>query len=66
MATQPWAYLETTPAPNAPVSDNLSGMYCPDCRVSGVSHCAHPEWCGGMELMRSPTPSLPSGKGEKL
>lgn len=39
-----------------PESDNPSGMYCPDCRYIGVSHCADPENCGGMIKMREPTP----------
>lgn|GEM_PF-6884394 len=45
-------YLEKQPADNAPVSDNPSGLYCPDCRESGMSHCAYPEECGGMRLMK--------------
>lgn len=24
-----------------------SGTYCPDCRLAGMLHCAHPEECGG-------------------
>ncbi len=47
-----WDYLEQEPAPNAPLSDNPSGMYCPACRECGLWHCASPEWCGGMRLMR--------------
>lgn len=47
-----WDYLEKEPAPDAPVSDNPSGMYCRDCRDVGAAHCAHPEYCGGMRLMR--------------
>lgn len=47
-----WDYLEKEPAPTAPVSDNPSGMYCPDCRASKMSHCSSPEWCGGMRLMK--------------
>lgn len=47
-----WDYLETEPAPDAPVCDNPSGLYCPDCRGARMIHCAHPEWCGGMRLMR--------------
>lgn len=50
--TEPWDYLEKTPARDAPICDNPSGMYCPDCRASGCAHCAHPEYCGGMRLMR--------------
>jgi len=49
---KPWSYLELEPAPNAPEQDNPSGLYCPDCRSCGVSHCSQPEWCGGMRLMR--------------
>jgi hypothetical protein len=49
----PWAYLEgVTPAEDAPTSDNPSGLYCPDCRRAGFSHCASPEYCGGMKPMR--------------
>jgi hypothetical protein len=47
-----WNYLEATPAKDAPVVDNPSGMYCPSCRATGLSHCAQPEWCGGMLLMQ--------------
>lgn len=47
-----WFYLEAVPAPDAPVSDNPSGLYCAGCRAIGLSHCAHPEWCGGMRRMR--------------
>lgn len=47
-----WAYLETEPAHDAPVSDNPSGMYCAACRGCGLSHCSEPEYCGGMRLMR--------------
>lgn len=53
MMSKPWEYLEHSPSPDAPVSDNPSGLYCPDCRSAGMAHCAHPEWCGGMKLMRS-------------
>jgi hypothetical protein len=55
-----WEYLETVPAADAPVSDNPSGMYCPSCRRGGLSHCAHPEHCGCMKLMR-PTDSTKEG-----
>ncbi len=50
---EPWDYLEKEPAANAPISDNPSGLYCPDCRSAGMAHCASPEWCGGMRLMKS-------------
>lgn len=58
---QPFDYLETEPAPDAPVSDNPSGMYCPPCRASGfgLSHCAHPDYCGNMRLMK-PRPHSPT------
>jgi hypothetical protein len=46
-------YLEDKPAADAPYSDNPSGMYCRSCRSSGVSHCAYPEECGGMRLMKT-------------
>lgn len=52
MSRKPFDYIEAEPAPDAPVSDNPSGFYCPGCRSVGVSHCAHPEWCGGMRRMR--------------
>ena len=45
-------YLEKEPAPDAPISDNPSGLYCPTCRDTGVSHCGYPEECGGMRRMR--------------
>ncbi len=48
-----WAYLEAEPANDAPKSDNPSGLYCPDCRNSGLSHCAWPEYCGGMRRMKA-------------
>lgn len=47
-----WNYLEKEPAADAPISDNPSGMYCQACRDLGGAHCAHPEYCGGMRLMR--------------
>jgi hypothetical protein len=49
-----WAYLEAVPAPDAPVSDNPSGLYCPACRAcgAGMVHCAWPEYCGGMRRMK--------------
>ena len=48
-----WEYLEASAADDAPVSDNPSGLYCPACRRSGASHCASPEYCGGMRRMKS-------------
>lgn len=36
----------------APIADNPSGMYCPDCRACGFWHCSDPEHCGGMKRMR--------------
>lgn len=51
MNNAPWSYLEKEAAADAPPCDNPSGLYCPDCRASGCSHCAHPEWCGGMRRM---------------
>ena len=45
------------PKPDAPIKDNPSGMYCPDCRWAGMSHCGDPEHCGGMERMREPEPT---------
>ena len=53
---KPCAYLETTPAPDAPMSDNPSGRYCSACRGCGVGmvHCSEPEYCGGMRRMRPP------------
>jgi hypothetical protein len=52
MSEQPWAYLEKEPAPDAPLSDNLSGLYCAGCRGCGFIHCAWPEYCGGMRRMK--------------
>lgn len=50
----PWAYLEgLEAAPDAPISDNPSGLYCPDCRGAGMAHCAHVDTCGGMRPMRA-------------
>jgi hypothetical protein len=49
---QAWGYLEAAPAPDAPVKDNPSGLYCPECRASHMSHCSDPEYCGGMRKMR--------------
>lgn len=61
---KPWDYLETEPALDAPVSDNPSGLYCPECRAVGAFHCAYPEECGGMRLMRPrPTPEAPDDRG---
>jgi dTMP kinase len=37
-----------------PLIDNPSGMYCPDCRATSVSHCSDPEYCSGMIPMRTP------------
>lgn len=54
-APEPWSYLETTPAANAPASDNPSGLYCPACREAGMAHCSEPEWCGGMRMMKPHT-----------
>lgn len=45
-------YLEQEPAPDAPVSDNPSGLYCPACRHAGMYHCAHPDECGNMRRMK--------------
>ncbi len=54
-----WDYLKgLKPATDAPVSDNPSGLYCPDCRASGLSHCAHPDYCGSMRPMK-PAPKKP-------
>lgn len=49
---KPFEYLEKKPSKNAPISDNPSGLYCPDCRSAGISHCASPEYCGGMRRMK--------------
>ncbi len=58
---KPWGYLEKEPAKDAPIADNPSGMYCPDCRAMGIGHCSMPEWCGGMRLMR-PKPATTKGQ----
>jgi hypothetical protein len=44
--------LARDPKPDAPFKDNPSGMYCRDCRLTGMAHCSDPEHCGGMERMR--------------
>jgi len=50
---KPFGYLRgLRPAAGAPPSDNPSGLYCPDCRAAGLSHCADVEYCGGMRPMR--------------
>lgn len=41
-------------AADAPLVDNPSGEYCPDCRAVGMSHCSDPVNCGGMRPMRQP------------
>lgn len=64
---EPWAYLEEKPAPDAPASDNRSGLYCPACRACGFWHCSEPEWCGNMRRMKQsqePSPYAPLGQGE--
>lgn len=48
-----WGYLEEKAAEDAPVSDNPSGMYCPECRQTGLKHCSQPEYCSGMRRMKS-------------
>ena len=45
-------YLEAEPAPDAPISDNPSGLYCAACRECGMLHCCEVEYCGGMRRMR--------------
>jgi hypothetical protein len=52
MKITPWSYLKDEPEPDAPISDNPSGLYCPACRAIGHSHCAWPEYCGSMERMK--------------
>lgn len=59
-----WPYLEKEPAADAPICDNMSGMYCPECRAVGYSHCADVEYCGGMRLMR-PAPDQPADPAPK-
>ncbi len=48
----PFQYIEAEPAFDAPYEDNPSGLYCPACRSTGVSHCSDPEYCGGMRKMK--------------
>lgn len=36
----------------APLCDNLSGLWCRACRNTGLFHCQHPEDCGSLEPMR--------------
>lgn len=52
---QPWEYLEISPAPDAPVTDNPSGLYCKGCRAAGLAHCSAPEYCGEMRMMKPAT-----------
>jgi hypothetical protein len=52
MTAKAFDYLEAEPAPDAPVSDNPSGLYCPACRATGMKHCGYPEDCGGMRRMK--------------
>jgi len=49
---EPFAYLEAEPAPDAPISDNPSGLYCDACRRCGMYHCSEPDYCGGLRRMR--------------
>lgn len=49
---KPFEYIEKEPAPDAPYSDNPSGLYCPGCRLTGLSHCSEVDYCGGMRRMR--------------
>ena len=51
---KPWYYLDgLTPKPDAPVykNDGYADIFCRGCNQVGMAHCAHPEWCGGMEPM---------------
>jgi len=51
---KPWAYLDgLSPEPDAPMSDNPSGLYCPSCRGAGFSHCSEPDYCGQMRPMNT-------------
>ncbi|MCF4166376.1 hypothetical protein L2U69_12035 [Zavarzinia compransoris] len=54
---KPWENYDKAaamePKPDALLKDNPSGMYCRACRACGVSHCAHVEYCNGMERMKS-------------
>jgi hypothetical protein len=55
---KPFDYLDgLKPEPDAPISDNPSGLYCPACREVGLRHCAHPDFCGEMRPMRPANPS---------
>lgn len=50
---KPFGYLEgLEAAPDAPISDNPSGLYCPWCRNAGFSHCSEVDYCEGMRPMR--------------
>jgi hypothetical protein len=49
---EPWEYLKDLMPKDAPMVDNPSRLYCPDCRSVGISHCANPEYCGGMRPMQ--------------
>lgn len=48
---RPFAYLKPV-KPDAPLSDNPSGLFCRACRAIGFYHCAYPEECGNMERMK--------------
>ena len=53
LESYPFDYLEAEPAEDAPFVDNPSGLYCPSCRATGLSHCSSPEYCGGMRRMKT-------------
>lgn len=55
----PFGYVEKEPAEDAPVSDNPSGLYCRDCRASGLSHCGSVDFCGGMRRMKPAPETTP-------
>lgn len=51
--SEPWAHLRGLAAvPDAPVSDDPSGLYCLSCRGARMAHCASPEYRGDVRPMR--------------
>ena len=64
---KPWDYLDgILPSDDAPVSDNPSGLYCPECRSVRMLHCSSPEFCGGMTPMKEKNSQLPLPEGRGL
>lgn len=52
---KPYEYLRgMKPAPDAPMMDNPSGLYCPQCREKGGLSCNDPGMCGNLRPMQVP------------